>query len=377
MSTFLWQQPDWPFWRYDAGRLTAPLGRVRHEQGRLLGRMESLGFNLRDEAWLQTITQDVVKTSEIEGERLDAEQVRSSIARQLGMDIGALAPADPHVDGIVEVMLDATRHCARPLTAERLCAWHGALFPTGRSGLTRIRVAAWRDDATGPMQVVSGSIGRARVHYVAPPADRLDMEIERFLAWFEGDCDMDGVLKAGLAHLWLVTLHPFDDGNGRIARAVGDLALTRAEQTSQRFYSLSAQIQKERSDYYAMLERTQKGALDVTDWLMWFLECLQRAISRTQGTLAAVLDKARFWERFAASPMNERQIKVLNRLLDGFEGKLTTGKWATMAKCSQDTAYRDILALIDMGALSKAKGAGRGTHYEIRKEKAALDHAGQ
>lgn len=365
MSVFVWQQPDWPAWRYDAARLTRPLARVRHDQGRLLGRMEALGFKSRDEAWLQTLTQDVVKTSEIEGKRLDVEQVRSSIARQLGMDIGALAPADRHVDGIVEVMLDATRNASRPLTAARLCAWHGALFPTGRSGLARIRVAAWRNDANGPMQVVSGRIGRARVHYVAPPADRLDTEIDRFLEWFEGADEIDGVLKAGLAHLWLVTLHPFDDGNGRIARAVGDLSLTRAEQTSQRFYSLSAQIQQERSDYYEILERSQKGDLEVTDWLLWFLECLQRAISRAQGTLAVVLDKARFWERFADSPMNARQIKVLNRLLDGFEGKLTTGKWARMAGCSQDTAYRDILALIEIGVLTKPKGAGRGTHYEI------------
>ena len=366
MTLYIWQHPDWPIWRYDVTRLATPLAQVRHDQGRLIGRMESLGFKLRDEAWLATLTRDVVKTSEIEGERLDAEQVRSSIARQLGLDIGALAPADRHVDGIVEVMLDATRHHARPLTAERLCAWHGALFPTGRSGLSKIRVGAWRDDSAGPMQVVSGRIGHQKVHYTAPPADRLDAEIAGFLKWFEAAEEIDGVLKAGLAHLWLVTLHPFDDGNGRIARAVGDMALARSERTMQRFYSLSAQIQRERSDYYDILERTQKGNMDVTDWLMWFLGCLQHAVSQAQDLLAAVLDKARFWERFAASPMNERQIKVLNRLLDGFEGKLTTGKWAKLAKCSQDTAYRDILALIEMGALSKAQGAGRGTHYEIR-----------
>ncbi len=366
MPHYIWQHPDWPSLRYGLERLAAPLAQVRHDQGRLLGRLESLGFKLRDEAWLATLTRDVVKTCEIEGESLDAEQVRSSIARQLGLDIGALAPADRHVDGIVEVVLDATRHHERPLTAERLCAWHGALFPTGRSGLSKIRVGVWRDDLTGPMQVVSGRIDRQKVHYTAPPADRLDAEIACFLKWFEGAGEIDEVLKAGLAHLWLVTLHPFDDGNGRIARAVGDMALARSDRTVQRFYSLSAQIQKERSDYYAVLERTQKGDMDVTDWLMWFLGCLQRAISQAQGMLAVVLDKARFWERFAASPMNPRQIKVLNRLLDGFDGKLTTSKWGKLAKCSQDTAYRDILALIEMGALSKAKGAGRGTHYEIR-----------
>lgn len=363
--TYIWEHPDWPHWTCDLARLAMPLASVRHAQGRLLGRMESLGFKLRDEAWLQTLTQDVLKTSEIEGERLDTEQVRSSIARRLGLDIGALAPVDRHVEGTVEMMLDATRHFAQPLTAERLFGWHGALFPTGRSGLVEIRVAAWRNDAAGPMQVVSGPIGREKVHYTAPPADRLDGEVKRFLQWFEQADEQDAVIKAGLAHLWLVTLHPFDDGNGRIARAVGDLALARSEQTPQRFYSLSAQIQQERARYYDILERTQKGDLDVTEWLLWFLACLQRAIVRAEDTLSAVLVKARFWERFLSTPMNERQIKVLNLLFDHFEGKLTTGKWAKLAKCSQDTAYRDILALIEMGALVKAEGAGRSTHYEL------------
>lgn len=366
MTTYIWQHPEWPDWTFNATRLAAPLGSVRHAQGRLLGRMEGLGFKLRDEAWLQTLTQDVVKTSEIEGERLDTDQVRSSIARRLGMDIGALPPVDRHVEGIVEVMLDATRNYAEPLTAQRLLAWHGALFPTGRSGLARIRVADWRDDANGPMQVVSGPVGREKVHYTAPPAERLTLEMSRFLEWFERPDDLEPVLKAGMAHLWLVTLHPFDDGNGRIARAVGDLALARSEQIHQRFYSLSAQIQQERADYYTILERTQKGDMDATEWLLWFLSCLQRAIARAENTLAAVLMKARFWEQFAGTPMNERQIKVLNRMLDGFEGKLTTSKWAKLAKCSQDTAYRDILALIDAGALVKAEGGGRSTSYELK-----------
>jgi len=366
MTTFLWQHPDWPDWTFNSTRLASPLGSVRHAQGRLLGRMEALGFKLRDEAWLQTLTQDVVKTSEIEGERLDTDQVRSSIARRLGMDIGALSPVDRHVEGIVEVMLDATQNYAEPLTAQRLLAWHGALFPTGRSGLARIRVADWRDDANGPMQVVSGPVGREKVHYTAPPAERLTLEMSGFLEWFERPDDLEPVLKAGMAHLWLVTLHPFDDGNGRIARAVGDLALARSEQIHQRFYSLSAQIQQERADYYTILERTQKGDMDVTEWLLWFLSCLQRAIARAENTLAAVFMKARFWEQFAGTPMNERQIKVLNRMLDGFEGKLTTSKWAKLAKCSQDTAYRDILALIDAGALVKAEGGGRSTGYELK-----------
>ena len=370
MTIYLWQHPDWPNWIYDVTRLAAPLASVRHAQGRLLGRMESLGFTLRDEAWLQTLTQDVVKTSEIEGERLDSEQVRSSIARRLGMDIGALLPVDRHIEGIVEVMLDATQNYAEPLTTERLFAWHGALFPTGRSGLMQIRVADLRDDADGPMQVISGPVGREKVHYTAPPADRLGFEVTRFLEWFEQPDELYPVLKAGLAHLWLVTLHPFDDGNGRIARAVGDLALARSEQTCQRFYSLSAQIQQERSDYYHILEQTQKGDLDVTEWLLWFLSCLQRAIARSENTLSAVLVKARFWEQFAGTPMNDRQVKVLNRVLDGFEGKLTTSKWAKLAKCSQDTAYRDILVLIEMGVLVKAEGGGRSTSYE-------LEHVGE
>ncbi len=363
MVTYIWQHPAWPHWRYDLTRLATPLAQFRHAQGRLLGRAESLGFKLRDEAWLETLTQDVVKTSEIENEFMDRDQVRSSIARCLGLDIGAMAPMDRHVEGVVELMLDATRHYASPLTAARLCSWQGTLFPTGRSGLVAIRVADWRDDATGPMHVVSGPIGREKVHYTAPPAERLASEVDRFLSWFEHPGDLDPVLQAGLAHLWLVTLHPFDDGNGRIARAVADLALARSEGTPQRFYSLSAQIQQDRKDYYAILERTQQGDLEVTEWLLWFLACLGRALARAENSLAAVLGKARFWERYASTPMNARQIKVLNRLLDGFEGKLTTSKWAKLARCSQDTAYRDILALIESGALRKAEGAGRGTHY--------------
>lgn len=363
MLRYIWERARWPAMRFDAGRLAVPLAAVRHAQGRLLGRMESLGFKLRDEAWLQTLTQDVLKTSEIEGEHLDTEQVRSSIARRLGMDIGALAPVDRHVEGIVEVLLDATRNCARPLTAKRLHAWHGALFPTGRSGMAKIRVARWRDDGQGPMQVISGPVGREQVHFRAPPAARLGEEISRFLTWFEDlDPELDGVIKAGLAHLWLVTIHPYDDGNGRIARAVGDMALARSEQTVRRFYSLSSRIQLERGDYYDILEQTQKGDLDVTEWLLWFLACLQRAIDMADETLSSVIRKARFWDRFAEARLNPRQVKVLNRLLDGFEGKLTTSKWAKLAKCSQDTAHRDILALIDLGALTAA-GAGRSTHY--------------
>lgn len=365
MTKFIWERARWPVMTFDAAKLTVPLAAVRHAQGRLLGRMESLGFKLRDEAWLQTLTQDVLKTSEIEGQQLDTHQVRSSIARRLGMDIGALAPVDRHVEGIVEVMLDATQNSAKPLTDKRLHAWHGALFPTGRSGMAKIRVAKWRDDAQGPMQVVSGPVGKEKIHFRAPPAGRLSAEIRRFLMWFENfENDLDGVIKAGLAHLWLVTIHPFDDGNGRIARAVGDMALARSEQTHQRFYSLSSQIQLERSDYYDILEKTQKGDLDVTTWLLWFLACLQRAIDKADETLSSVVQKARFWDQIANVRLNERQVKVLNRMLDGFEGNLTTTKWAKLTKCSQDTAYRDILALIELGVL-KSEGAGRGTIYVL------------
>lgn len=366
MTKYIWERARWPEMTYDGAQLTAPLAAVRHAQGRLLGRMESLGFKLRDEAWLQTLTQDVLKTSEIEGEQLDTHQVRSSIARRLGMDIGALAPVDRHIEGIVEVMIDATQNCAKSLTVKRLHAWHGALFPTGRSGMAKIRVAKWRDDAQGPMQVISGPVGKEKVHFRAPPADRLSDEIRRFLMWFENfEYDLDGVIKAGLAHLWLVTIHPFDDGNGRIARAVGDMALARSEQTHQRFYSLSSQIQLERSDYYDILEKTQKGDLDVTAWLLWFLSCLQRAIGKADETLFSVVQKDRFWDQFADTRLNERQVKVLNRMLDGFEGNLTTTKWAKLTKCSQDTAYRDILALVELGSL-KTEGAGRRTHYVLR-----------
>jgi Fic family protein len=311
------------------------------------------------------LTDDVIKTSEIEGEKLDANSVRSSLARRLGLDIGALSPLHRHVDGVVEMVLDATTRATDPLTQERLYGWHAALFPTGFSGLSRIHVGALRDDATGPTQVVSGPIHRHRVHFEAPPAERLGAEISRFLDWINGETPEPPLLKAGLAHLWFVTLHPFDDGNGRIARSVGDLLLVRADGGPQWFYSLSAQIQRERKDYYDALERAQKGTLDVTEWLAWFLATLHRAIGSAQQTLNTVLTKSRFWQRWASTPLNERQVKLLNRLLDGFEGKLTSSKWANIAKCSPDTALRDINNLIALGMLRKAPGGGRSTAYEI------------
>ncbi len=362
---YIWERNAWPKLIWQDSAIAAPLAAVRHDQGRLVGRMEALGFKLREEAVLQTLTQDVVKTSEIEGEALDATQVRSSIARRLGIDIGALAPTDRDVEGVVEVMLDATGHYDQALMADRLFGWHSALFTTGRSGMTKIRVGQWRDDSAGPMQVISGPIGRERVHYAAPPATRVAAETAGFLTWFNAPSATDPVIKAALAHLWFVTIHPFDDGNGRIARAIADMALARSEGSPQRFYSMSAQIRLERTAYYDQLERTQKGGGDVTDWLIWFLACLQRAIDGAQDLLAAVMDKARFWERAGKVALNERQIVVLNRLLDGFEGKMTSSKWAAIAKCSQDTANRDIAALIDAGLLRKGESGGRSTHYEI------------
>jgi len=363
---YIWEQQAWPSLTWNEKTLCRLLSSVSREQGRLLGKMEALGFDLRREAHLRTLTEDVVKSSEIEGESLDTEQVRSSIARRLGMDIGGLVAADRDVEGVVEMMLDATGNYTEPLTAERLFDWHASLFPTGRSGMHTIRVGSWRDDASGPMQVVSGPLGKQKSHFEAPPADRLPAEMERFLRWFEEPSETDPLLIAGLAHLWFVTIHPFDDGNGRIARAIADLALARTEGSSQRFYSMSAQIRRERNDYYKALEHTQKGDCDITPWQDWFLNCLLRSISGAQETLSAVLDKARFWERFGTQALNERQIKVLNRMLDGFEGKLTTSKWAKLAKCSQDTAYRDILDLIKRGALQKDPGGGRSTSYSLR-----------
>jgi Fic family protein len=358
---------DWPRLRWKREQLAKALTSIRHQQGRLIGHMEALGFQVQQEAVLTTLTEDVVKSSDIEGERLDIALVRSSIARRLGMDAGGLKAADRHVEGVVEMMLDATRHYDKPLTTERLLAWHASLFPTARSGMRKIRVGAWRDDKTGPMQVVSGPIGRERVHFEAPAAKRLNREMNAFVDWFNDDSDIDAVLKAGLAHLSFVTIHPFDDGNGRIARAIADLALARSEQSPQRFYSMSAQIRLEREEYYRILEHTQKGTLDVTPWMEWFLACLGRAIDGAQTTLSAVLQKARFWQALRDVPINERQRVVLNRLLDGFEGNLTTSKWSTIARCSADTALRDITDLVERGILVRNPAGGRSTSYSLGK----------
>ncbi|MCD0504287.1 Fic family protein [Bordetella petrii] len=363
--SYIWQAPDWPQWRYDLAALAPLLARASHAQGLLAGRLTDAGLPVQEQASLAALTDDVLKTSEIEGEKLDTASVRSSIARHLGVDIGALAPVDRHTEGIVQVVLDATANSQAPVTRERLLGWHAALFPTGYSGMARIAVGNWRNDAHGPMQVVSGPIGKQRVHYQAPPAAGLEAETRRFLDWINGDADEPPLIRAALGHLWFVTLHPFDDGNGRIARALGDLLLARADGSTQRFYSLSAQIQREREAYYQILERTQNASLDVTPWISWFLSALLRAIGQAQLTLDTVLRKARFWQHLAGTPMNARQAKLVNRLLDGFEGKLTTAKWAAIAKCSADTALRDINELIARGVLVRSMSGGRSTSYEL------------
>jgi Fic family protein len=365
MPGYIHELAEWPQFQWDQTALAETLAAVRHRQGRLIGRMEALGFPLRTEAVLQTLTQDVLKSSEIEGEILDQDQVRSSIARRLGIDIGGLTPADRNVEGVVEMMLDATQKYTEPLTDDRLFGWHAAMFPTGRSGMTKITVGAWRVDKSGPMQVVSGPIGRERVHYQAPAASRVEQEMNTFLVWFNGEPSVDAVLKAAIAHLWFVTIHPFDDGNGRIARAIADMTLARSESTSQRFYSMSAQIRAERSSYYDMLEKTQKADLEITPWLTWFLGCLDRAFDGAENTLANVLKKARFWEKHAKAALNERQRDMLNRLLNHFEGNLTSSKWAKIERCSQDTALRDIDDLIRRGILVKDEGGGRSTSYSL------------
>lgn len=367
MPTYMHELQGWPALEWNSQDLAGQLAAVRHRQGRLLGRMEALGFELRAEAVLQTLTEDVLKSSEIEGEILDKEQVRSSIARRLGMDIGALAPADRDVEGVVEMMLDATQNYEAPLTDDRLFDWHAALFPTGRSGMTKIIVGAWRDEASGPMQVVSGPIGREKVHYEAPAAPRLDGEMASFIEWFNDDGSLDPVLKAAIAHLWFVTIHPFEDGNGRIARAIADMMLARSEGSPQRFYSMSAQIRLERKDYYAILERTQKRGLEITAWLEWFLGCLDRAFDGAEQILGNVFRKAKFWDAMAGQPLNERQRKVINRLLDGFEGKLTSSKWAVLTKTSPDTALRDINDLAARGVLVRDEAGGRSTSYSLTK----------
>jgi len=365
IEIYIWSDPKWPAFRWHDARLLEPLATARLKQGRLLGSMARLGFELKQEAQLEALTEDVIKSSEIEGEILDRHSVRSSIARRLGVPEGAVAPADRRSEGVVEVMLDATGNFKNELTAERLLAWQAALFPTGYSGLHKIKTGAWRDDSDRPMQVVSGPVGRQRVHYEAPPADSVDAEMARFLEWFNKRTGPEGLLRAGLAHLWFVTIHPFEDGNGRIARAIADKALAQSEDSGQRFYSMSSQIRKNRAAYYDTLERTQKGSLDVTDWLVWFLECFARAIDGAEEVCAHVLRKADFWQRYAREAFTDRQKKVLNRYLDGLEDKLTAKKWAAIAKCSIPSAQRDINDLLARGVLRRNQGGSKNTSYDL------------
>jgi Fic family protein len=366
MAKYIHQKVNWPNFRWNNDEFVNLLSEARNLQGRLSGKMDSFGFELRDEALLETLTLDVLKSSEIEGELLNPEQVRSSIAQRLGMEFAGVTGPDRNVDGMVEMMIDATRNCFKPLTSERLFDWHAALFPTGRSGILKITVADWRKDISGKMQVVSGAAGREKVHFLAPDAHLIELEMNRFLKWFNEEKNIDLVIKAAIAHLWFVTIHPFQDGNGRITRALTDMLLSQSDGSTQRFYSMSAQIRLERKEYYAILEKTQKGDLDISEWITWFLSCLINALKATDIVLSRVLLKADFWNRNSKTLINERQKKVLNNLLDGFEGKLTSLKWAKITKCSKDTAIRDINDLINKDILQKQEAGGRSTNYELK-----------
>ncbi len=365
MKTYIYQQPDWPKFYWDSQALILHLSNVRHRQGKLVGRMQALGFNLRNEAVLETLTTEVIKTSEIEGLKLDLDQVRSSIARRLGIEVSGLVASDRYVDGVVDMMLDATQNYKKTLTEDRLFSWHSALFPSGRSGMYKIITGRWRDDSTGPVQVVSGALGKEKVHYEAPPAKEIRKEMKTFLSWFNKDTEADLILKSAVAHLWFITIHPFEDGNGRIARALSEILLARSDDTSQRFYSMSSRIRAERKDYYNILEKTQKGTLDITEWLVWYLKCLGNAFNSSDIILSKVLYKHKFWTRFASLTLNSRQIMLINKLLDDFSGQLTTSKWAKIAKCSQDTALRDIQDLLNKSILQKNPSGGRSTNYTL------------
>ncbi|OMP76263.1 cell filamentation protein Fic [[Flexibacter] sp. ATCC 35208] len=366
---YIYQLKDWPHFQWDKEAITEILADVRFRQGRLLGSMESLSFNLQDEATLETLTLDVIKSSEIEGEILNHDQVRSSIARRLGIEVAGLIPADRNVEGIVEMMLDATQRYTQPLTTDCLFGWQTSMFPTGFSGMYKIVVGNWRNNAKDdPMQVVSGGIGREKVHFQAPDADNLDAEMNQFINWFNSESTIDPIIKAAIAHLWFITIHPFDDGNGRIARAINDMQLARADETPRRFYSMSAQIRTERSAYYDILERTQKGATDITEWIIWFITCLSRALNATEHTLATVIKKAKFWNHPVTKDLNDRQKLMLNKLLDGFDGKFTSSKWGKIARCSHDTAIRDIQNLIDRNILVNDGSGGRSTGYLLKEK---------
>ena len=359
---YLHERENWWKFTYDSHKVMTELGKVRAKQGLMLGRMSSLGFDFQEDALLTTLSQELVSSSEIEGELLDRQQVRSSIARRLGIETAGMVGASRYVEGVVEMLLDATQRYAEPLTDARLFGWHNVLFPTGMSGLYKIEVAKYR---SGEMQVVSGAMGKEKVHYEAPKPERLAEEMERFISWVNAESEVDEVVKAAITHLWFVTIHPFDDGNGRIARALTDMMLARSERTSKRFYSMSAEIKLMRSEYYEVLERTQRGDGDITEWLLWFLQCFEAALDSTEENLSAVLARARYWEHFAKEEINERQRKIINLQFDGFFGKLTSSKWAKIAKCSSDTALNDIKDLLGKGMLVKNGEGGRSTNYSL------------
>jgi len=365
MKAYIYQQSDWPKFKWDIKSVLLPLSNVRHLQGKLVGKMETLGFKLRSEAVLETLTIEVIKTSEIEGLVLDLDQVRSSIARKLGIEVSGLVPSDRYTDGVVEMMLDATQNYRQQLTTDRLYGWHSALFPSGRSGMYKIITGKWRDDSTGPMQVVSGALGKEKVHFEAPSAKQIGKEMNSFISWYNKEQDQDIILKSAIAHLWFITIHPFEDGNGRIARALSEMLLTRSDDTPQRFYSMSSQIRTARKEYYNILEKTQKGTLDITEWMLWYLKCLTDAINSSEIILSKVLSKHKFWIKYSSKALNSRQILMINKLLENFEGQLTSSKWAKIAKCSQDTALRDIQELLSMNILKKQPSGGRSTNYNL------------
>ena len=373
MRKYIHECPEWPRFRYDETKLLPLVAEVRHRQGRLIGKMAGLGFQQRAEASLSNLTAEIIKSNAIEGNFLDVDEVRSSIARRLGIDAGGVTLASRDVEGVVEMMLDATRGFASALTRERLFGWHACLFPSGRSGMRKIGVGRWRTQKSAPMQVVSGPIGKERIHFEAPSAERLQGEMDAFLEWFRG-LGEEPVIRAGMAHFWFVTIHPFEDGNGRIARAIAEMALAQADGFPERYYNMSSRIESERRDYYAVLERCQKGGLDITDWLEWFLGCLGRALDDAEKNIASALRRAGFRDRLRHHELNARQSKVIDLLIEGFSGKLTSSKYAKIAKCSADTALRDIKQLLDSGLLEKDGAGGRSTAY-LLKENLTTDSA--
>jgi len=363
---YIYEKKDWPDFHWDENEINSLLISVRHHQGRFLGKMENLGFTIRKEAILESVAAELINTNAIEDEKLDADQVRSSLARQLGLDKAGLVPSSRNVDALVEVMIDAAHNCMEKLTEDRLFKWHKLLFlPKGKKFL-RIKPGAWRTKINQPMQVISGSIGKEKIHFVAPGSAKVPKEMKAFLNWFNSNADLDPLLKASIAHLWFVTIHPFEDGNGRIARAIADLQLARADGITQRFYSMSAQIMITRKSYYDILEQTQKGSLDITNWIRWFLNCFDESLLLSDRILAKVIAKSDYWQMLNDTAINQRQKLMINKLLDGFVGKLSSSKWASICKCSQDTALRDIQGLLDIGVLEKEPGGGRSTSYYLK-----------